>query len=66
VGGARYHDRSGLRTAPSAWVPVGRHRYFHKLYALDTVLEGLNIPAKAQLEFAMQGHIVAQAELLGT
>jgi Raf kinase inhibitor-like YbhB/YbcL family protein len=46
--------------------PLGRHRYFHKLYALDTVLSGLNKPTKAQLESAMQGHVLAQAELLGT
>jgi Raf kinase inhibitor-like YbhB/YbcL family protein len=45
--------------------PTGRHRYFHKLYALDTVLPGLNKPTKAQLEKAMQGHILAQAELIG-
>jgi Raf kinase inhibitor-like YbhB/YbcL family protein len=46
--------------------PVGRHRYFHKLYALDIVLEGLNRPTRAELEAAMQGHIIAQAELIGT
>ncbi len=46
--------------------PVGRHRYFHKLYALDTVLEGLNKPTKAGVEAAMQGHIIEQAELIGT
>ena len=46
--------------------PIGRHRYFHKLYALDTVLEGLGTPTKAQLEAAMQGHIIAHAELIGT
>lgn len=46
--------------------PIGRHRYFHKLYALDTMLEGLNRPTRAQLESAMQGHILAQAQLLGT
>lgn len=46
--------------------PVGRHRYFHKLYALDTVLEGLNKPTKAQVESAMKGHVLAQAELLGS
>lgn len=45
--------------------PVGRHRYFHKLYALDTVLSGLHKPTKAQLEKAMQGHVLAQAELIG-
>jgi len=46
--------------------PVGRHRYFHKLYALDTVLADLGQPTKQQLEKAMQDHILAQAELIGT
>jgi Raf kinase inhibitor-like YbhB/YbcL family protein len=46
--------------------PVGRHRYFHKLYALDTVIQGLSRPNKAVIEKAMQGHIVARAELVGT
>jgi Raf kinase inhibitor-like YbhB/YbcL family protein len=46
--------------------PIGRHRYFHKLYALDTVLEDLNQPNKAALEKAMQGHIVGEATLMGT
>lgn len=45
--------------------PVGRHRYFHKLYALDTRLEGLKRPTKAAVEAAMQGHIIAQTELVG-
>jgi Raf kinase inhibitor-like YbhB/YbcL family protein len=46
--------------------PIGRHRYFHKLYALDTGLDDLNMPTKAQLEAAMNGHVIAQAELIGT
>jgi Raf kinase inhibitor-like YbhB/YbcL family protein len=46
--------------------PIGRHRYFHKLYALDTLLGGLERPDKARLEAAMAGHILAQAELVGT
>jgi Raf kinase inhibitor-like YbhB/YbcL family protein len=46
--------------------PIGRHRYFHKLYALDTVLPDLKRPDKAALEKAMQGHILAQAALIGT
>jgi hypothetical protein len=46
--------------------PIGRHRYFHKLYALDVELPDLSSPTKAQLESAMQGHILAQAELMGT
>ena len=46
--------------------PIGRHRYFHKLYALDTALQNLNKPKKAALETAMQGHILAEASLIGT
>jgi Raf kinase inhibitor-like YbhB/YbcL family protein len=46
--------------------PIGRHRYFHKLYALDTVLPDLHRPAKAALEKAMEGHVLARAELVGT
>jgi len=46
--------------------PIGRHRYFHKLYALDTVLEGLAQPTKAQVEATMKGHVLDQAELIGT
>ena len=46
--------------------PVGRHRYFFKLYALDTLLPGLHKPTKADLERAMQGHVLAQAQLVGT
>jgi len=46
--------------------PVGRHRYFHKLYALDTVLPDLGQPTKAELEKAMQGHVLARFELIGT
>ena len=46
--------------------PIGRHRYFHKLYALDTRIEGLQKPTKAQLESAMSGHVIAEAVLMGT
>jgi Raf kinase inhibitor-like YbhB/YbcL family protein len=46
--------------------PIGRHRYFHKLYALDRMLPNLNRPTKAQLEQAMQGHVLAMAQLIGT
>lgn len=45
--------------------PVGQHRYFHKLYALDTVLPDLGQGTKADVEKAMQGHILEQAELVG-
>ena len=46
--------------------PVGRHRYFHKLYAIDVVLPGLQRPTKVKLEQAMQGHVLAEAQLVGT
>jgi Raf kinase inhibitor-like YbhB/YbcL family protein len=46
--------------------PMGRHRYFFRLYALDTRLADLHQPTKDQLEKAMQGHIIAEAELIGT
>jgi hypothetical protein len=46
--------------------PVGRHRYFHKLYALDVALPDLGNPNKAKLEEAMQGHVIEKAELIGT
>jgi len=45
--------------------PIGTHRYFHKLYALDTVLPELTHPTKARLEKAMEGHVLAKAELIG-
>jgi Raf kinase inhibitor-like YbhB/YbcL family protein len=45
--------------------PVGNHRYFFKLYALDTVLPDLKLPTKAKLEQAMQGHVIASSELIG-
>jgi len=46
--------------------PVGRHRYFIKLYALDTVLPDLDSPDKERLLAAMQGHILARTRLMGT
>ncbi len=46
--------------------PIGRHRYFHKLYALDTVLPDLGAATKDRLEEAMQGHVLGRAELVGT
>ncbi|MDQ7011958.1 MAG: YbhB/YbcL family Raf kinase inhibitor-like protein [Mariprofundaceae bacterium] len=46
--------------------PIGRHRYFFKLYALDTALPDLNEPDKAGLEKVMEGHVIESAELIGT
>jgi Raf kinase inhibitor-like YbhB/YbcL family protein len=44
----------------------GRHRYFFTLFALDCVLPDLKQPSKAQLERAMDGHMLGKAELMGT
>ena len=46
--------------------PIGRHRYFFKLYAIDCMLKDLEHPTKAKLERAMDGHVLARAELVGT
>ena len=46
--------------------PIGRHRYFHKLYALDVVLPDLGTAAKVRVEAAMKGHVIAHAELVAT
>ena len=45
--------------------PIGKHRYFHKLYALDIILPDLTRPTKTKLEKAMEGHILHKAELIG-
>lgn len=46
--------------------PIGRHRYFFKLYALDTVLPNLGAATKVQLEAAMHDHVLEQAAVMGT
>lgn len=46
--------------------PVGRHRYFHRLYALDVVLPDLHNPNKTQLLAAMKGHVLGETQLIGT
>jgi Raf kinase inhibitor-like YbhB/YbcL family protein len=46
--------------------PIGRHRYFFKLYALDVRLPDLHEPTKDSVLKAMEGHVLEQAELMGT
>lgn len=46
--------------------PIGRHRYFFRLYALDTKLADLHRPSKQRLLETMKGHVLATAELVGT
>ena len=46
--------------------PIGRHRYFFTLYALDTSLAEVESPTRSDLEAAMTGHVIAQAEAVAT
>jgi len=46
--------------------PIGRHRYYFKLYALDCVLPDLKHPDKDSLLKNMQGHILAETQLMAT
>ena len=46
--------------------PVGRHRYFFKLYALDRTLKFSGDPAKNEVEAAMRGHVIEKVQLIGT
>jgi Raf kinase inhibitor-like YbhB/YbcL family protein len=46
--------------------PIGRHRYVHRLYALDVQLGDLGRPDRSAVERAMAGHVLAKAELVGT
>ena len=46
--------------------PIGRHRYFFKLYALDALLGDLGEPGKPALLAAMEGHVLAEARMHGT
>jgi Raf kinase inhibitor-like YbhB/YbcL family protein len=65
--GARVARNDSRRTGwDGPCPPVGRHRYFFKLYALDRTLGDLGAAGKAEVERAMQGHILAQAVLMGT
>ena len=46
--------------------PIGTHRYFFVLHALDVVLPDLGTPARPRLEGEFKGHVLARAELMGT
>ncbi|HEV8245642.1 MAG TPA: YbhB/YbcL family Raf kinase inhibitor-like protein [Polyangiaceae bacterium] len=46
--------------------PIGKHRYVHKLYALDVTLPDLGSAKKSDLEKAMESHVLAKTELIGT
>lgn len=46
--------------------PVGRHRYVWRLFALDVALPDLKSPTRDRLLEAIEGHVLEQAELIGT
>ena len=73
--GASRQLPAGTREGANGWQqtgfrgpcpPIGRHRYFHKLFALDVVLPDLHTPDEARLEAAMRGHVLAEARFIGT
>jgi Raf kinase inhibitor-like YbhB/YbcL family protein len=67
--GGNYREGSndqGGRGYTGPCPPIGRHRYFFKLYALDSELGDLGDATKGDVERAMKGHVLARAELVGT
>jgi len=58
-------NTAGRKSYHGPCPPSGTHRYFFKIYALDTVLNLKKDISKGHLEEAMQGHILDQAELVG-
>ena len=46
--------------------PIGRHRYFFRLFALDVELGDLGAPTRADLDVAMANHLLATSEMVGT
>jgi Raf kinase inhibitor-like YbhB/YbcL family protein len=66
-GGSKEGTNDWKRTAfGGPCPPIGRHRYFHKLYALDVVLSELGRATKQDLERAMKGHVLVSTDLVGT
>jgi Raf kinase inhibitor-like YbhB/YbcL family protein len=67
---------AGTRVALNSWnrrryggpcPPIGRHRYVHRLYALDTILPDLGPKAgKPELLAAIKGHVLEEAQVIGT
>jgi Raf kinase inhibitor-like YbhB/YbcL family protein len=66
AGSAQGSNERGTQGYMGPCPPIGRHRYFFNLIALDTELKGLKNPRKADLEKAIRGHVVGTAELIGT
>jgi Raf kinase inhibitor-like YbhB/YbcL family protein len=67
--------REGMRDGSNDWKrtgyggpcpPIGRHRYFFKLYALDRKLGNMGAATKADIQSVMANHVIEMAELVGT
>jgi len=65
VPGKQGINTSGRNDYVSPCPPKGTHRYFFKIYALDTMLNLEENISKGALEKAMQGHILGQAQTIG-
>jgi Raf kinase inhibitor-like YbhB/YbcL family protein len=66
-GGGRHGQNSWRRVGYGGpCPPSGTHRYFFKLYALDAVLDLDAGATKKEVSQAMEGHILAQGQLMGT
>lgn len=64
-GGVQGKNDSGKYGYTGPCPPSGTHRYYFRLYALDRELDSRAGASKAALEKAMEGHVLAKAELLG-
>lgn len=66
IGAVQGQTDFGKREWGGPCPPSGRHRYYFKLYALDTQLELSTSSQKVQLLSSMEGHIVDEASFMGT
>lgn len=64
-GGVQGRNGGGKQGYMGPCPPSGTHRYYFRLYALDITLNISDQAGKSDLEKALQGHIVGQAELMG-
>lgn len=65
VPGVQGMNDSGRQRYSGPCPPPGTHRYFFKVYALDTMLRLDPSSTKRDVEVAMKGHILAQGQLIG-
>ncbi|HKR53331.1 MAG TPA: YbhB/YbcL family Raf kinase inhibitor-like protein [Chthoniobacterales bacterium] len=65
VGGIQGTNDFGKRNYGGPCPPSGTHRYFFKIFALDTKLDLKPSARRAELDAAMRGHTLAQGELMG-